>query len=279
MITFFRRSVLGIGCLLAGITVMTQAVSAGPQLRTPDGAQVDAANLPYFQDRPNVIGFLEKIVASKREGAMALAVSPPFCPSYSWTAWGGDDPVGRASQKCQAKLDSLLDVADWPVAARLACKCRLAIRNMTVLDPAVLQSPDRYTPVKLFTKQADGKTLKRDGILKYEKTELVKQDFALFNIGRTKICSGQLEFKIGALGKFSGTCFGKRPIRDGGVMVGCASGVFCTRHIVGNMKMGSGALVGFASGLSAAEIAEKYPDLPDTFAIEAPPEQEEEVSD
>jgi len=34
------------------------------------------------------------------------------------------------------------------------------------------------------------------------------------------------------------------------------------------MKMGNGTIIGFASGLSDKEIAEKYPNLPQKFEVE-----------
>ncbi|MBT6443254.1 MAG: hypothetical protein HOK61_12575 [Alphaproteobacteria bacterium] len=171
--------------------------------------------------------------------------------------------------------------AELPAAARLGCKCSLAVRNMTVLDADALMRATRFTNVKLFIKPPGAPVQTRAGILEYEKNDLVKQDFALFNAGKTKICSGQLEFKIGDLGKFFGTCFGKQPIRDGGVMIGCPSDVFCSRHSVGNMRMDDGTFIGFVSVLKSAEIAKTYPGLPEKLdaapAAQAP--QEEEIND
>jgi hypothetical protein len=200
--------------------------------------------------------------------AWSRLATPAFCPSYSWTAWGGEDPVSRAAQNCQAKLDKLLDDSGWPAQARLPCKCSLAVRNMTVLDSAVLMRGTRYTALKLFTRQGTGAVRKRDGILEYEKDDLVKQNFAMFNGQKIKICAVQLEFKLGEVGRFFGTCLGDNPIREGGVMIGCASGIFCKRHMVGNMKMGNGTIIGFAWELSDKKIAEKYPNLPQKFEVE-----------
>lgn len=283
-VTMFRsiaKATLVLGLVMFGWGVERGSAVAGPKLTTPDGAQVDAADVPYFRYRPKVIGFLQKIVDNKREGDMALAVSPPFCPSYSWTAWGGEDPVARASLKCQARLDKLLDDAELPVAERLGCKCSIAIKNMTVLDPAALERASYFTNVKMLIRRAGAALRKRTGILEYEKNDLVKQDFALFNAKKVRICSGRLEFKIGELGRFSGTCLGDNPITDGGVVIGCPSGVFCTRHIVGNMKVGNGTLIGFASGLNAKEMAEKYPGLPERFEVRSSSDapQEEEIND
>lgn len=52
---------------------------------------------------------------------------------------------------------------------------------MTVLDSAVLMCGTRYTALKQFTRQGTGAVRKRDGILEYEKDDLVKQNFAMFN--------------------------------------------------------------------------------------------------
>lgn len=263
------RTVAALGAIALSLTFATGSAVAGPKLKSPDGSMVAAADVPYFKHRPKVIGFLQKIVDRKREGDMALAASPPFCPSYSWTAWGGENPVKRASLKCQERLDRMLDEADLPVAERLECKCSLAIRNMTIVDPAALAVATRFTNIRMLIRRAGAEVRKRSGILEYEENDLVKQNFALFNAAKAKICSGQLEFKIGELGRFSGTCLGGNPIAEGGVMIGCPTGVFCTRHIVGNMKVGNGTLIGFTSGLSEREMKEKYPGLPEKFDVES----------
>ena len=98
MIKLAGRKVLCLICVLVGLSFMVETAVAGPPLQMPDGKQVEAADLPFFRNRPKVVGFLETIVNRKLEGSMALAATPAFCPSYSWTAWGGEDPVSRVPE-------------------------------------------------------------------------------------------------------------------------------------------------------------------------------------
>lgn len=276
MIPSTFKTVVFTGLLLLGAASMAPHVSAGPQLKMPDGTMVEAAELPFYKNRPNVLGFLRKIVDRKQEASMALAAGPAFCPGYNFTSWGGDDPVTRAAAKCQTKMDDQLDDLDWPAALRPACKCRVIVKNMTVLEPDILTRGSRYTNVKLLIKNGDAGVEKREGILEYQQNELVKQNFTLFNAEQNRICGGKLEFKIGELGKFSGTCLGGNEITDGGVSISCPTGIFCKRHMVGNMKMSDGILIGFTSGLTETQMREKYPDLPEKFELEAPAEPEKE---
>lgn len=242
----------------------------------PDGTMVEAAELPFYKNRPKVLGFLQKIIDRKLEHSMALASGPAFCPGYNFTSRGGTDPVTRAAAKCQIKLDAKLEDLDWPATLRPACKCSIIVKNMTVLKPDVLTRGSRYTNVKLLIKNGDTDVQKREGILEYQQNELVKQDFTLFNAGRNRICGGKLEFKVGELGKFSGICLGGNKIIDGGVSISCPTGIFCKRHMVGNMKMSDGILIGFTSGLTQTQMREKYLDLPEKFMLEAPAEPEKE---
>ncbi|MFT5485314.1 MAG: hypothetical protein ACI9JL_003686 [Paracoccaceae bacterium] len=265
-----------IGALMLVATSVAIPAIADPMLKMPDGSVVKAAELPFFKNRPKVLGFLQKVVDRKFESAMALAAPPAFCPGYNFTSWGGDDPVTRAAAKCQTKLDSQLEDRDWPAALRPACKCKIVVRHMTVLEPEILQRGTRFASVKLLIKNRNAETQQRAGVLEYQQDELVKQDFSLFNAGKNRICTGQLTFKIGELGKFSGTCLGGSEILDGGVAISCPTGVFCKRHIVGNMKMSDGVLIGFTTGLTAEQVREKYPELPEKFEIEASASEEKQ---
>ena len=206
---------------------------------------------------------------------MALATTPAFCPRYSYASWGGEDPETRAAGRCQTRVDKLLKDYGWPATMHGACKCVLAVKNMTVLDKSVLMRGTRFTPVKLFIRNREGTLTQREGFLEYQKNELVQQSFTLFNDNKEGICKGQLDLKVGALGKFSGTCLGSNRIVDGGVSVFCPVGVFCKRHMVGNMKIGGGLLVGFVSGISDAEIKESYPEFPEKFDVRSTPDEEE----
>lgn len=258
-----------IALVLGTLSVTSQAV-AGPKLNMPDGTVVEAAELPFFKNRPKVLGFLQKVVDRKLESSMALASGPAFCPGYNYTSWGGDDPVTRAAAQCQVKLDKQLEELDWPAALRPACKCRIVIRHMTVLEPEILQRGSRFTNVKLLIKNGNAETQRREGILEYQQNELARQEFSLFNDAQNRICTGRLEFKVGELGKLSGTCLGGNKIVDGGVSIFCPSGIFCKRHMVGNVKMNDGVLIGFTSGLTTENARKKYPDLPEKFEVEAP---------
>lgn len=276
MIHSLLRTISCTGLVLLGASWSAPYVSAGPQLKMPDGTMVEAATLPFYKNRPKVLGFLDKIVDRKLEDSMALASGPAFCPGYNFTSWGGDDPVTRAAAKCQLKMDKQLDELDWPLTLRPACKCKIVVRDMTVLEPEILQRGTRFTNVRLLIKNGAGKVQKREGILEYQQNELVKQDFTLFNAGQNRVCGGKLEFKIGELGKFSGSCFGAKRIVDGGVSIACPADVFCKRHMVGNMRMANGVLIGFTSGLTESEASERYPDLPEKFELAAPAERTEE---
>ena len=44
----------------------------------PDGTMVEAAELPFYKNRPKVLGFLQKIIDRKLEHSMALASGPAF---------------------------------------------------------------------------------------------------------------------------------------------------------------------------------------------------------
>ena len=270
-----------IGSIALALTISFSAgASAGPKLKMPDGRQIEASELPYFKSRPKVFGYLEKIVNSGRQNEMAFAIAPPFCPSYSYTSWGGVEPVTRAAGSCQTRVDKLLDDHDWPTSLRAGCKCVLAIQNMEILDPIPLMRPTRFASGQLLIKAGSDQVIRRSGVLEYEKGELIQQAFSLFNEKKDRICHGRLEFKVGELGKFSGTCLGNNKIVDGGVSVFCPTGIFCKRLMVGNMRRSNGYLIGFTSGINEADRKEKYPDLPEKFEVEAAPEiQEEEVND
>lgn len=266
--------------LLIGLAISPSANSAEPRLNMPDGSVVAAAELAFFKNRPKVLGYLQKIVDRKLEGRMALAAATGFCPAYSYTAWGGDDPVTKASGRCQIKIDEQLEKFEWPAALRPACKCSVIVKDMTVLDATYLKRGTRFTKVKLLMKNVAGNLQERDGLLEYHQNELARQPFALFNATQDKICSGQLELWVGAIGKFSGQCLGGNRIVDGGVSIGCPSGLLCNRHMVGNMRTSDGMLIGFTSGLKDSERREKYPDLPEKFEVKAPPPaQDEEASE
>lgn len=274
---FFSQKAIATIVLLLPIGVWPATGAAEPRLKMPDGSVVAAADLPYFKNRPKVLGYLQKIVDRKLEGRMALAAAPGFCPAYSQTSWGGDDPVTRAAGRCQIKIDEQLEKFGWPSSLRPACKCSVVVKNMTVLNAGYLERGTRFSAVKLLVKNGAGAVQERDGLLEYEQNELVRQPFSLFNATKDKICTGQLEFKVGEIGKFSGECLGGNKIVDGGVSIGCPIGVFCTRHMVGNMRTSDGMLIGFTAGLKDSERREKYPDLPEKFNVKAAtaPEDEE----
>lgn len=159
---------------IAAIVLMplaiTQETLAEPQLKLPDGSTAEAAYLPFFKARPNVVGHLEKVVSSGRQNDMAFATTPAFCPRYSYMSWGGEDPETRAAGRCQTRVDKLLRDYSWPSSMHGTCMCVLAIKNMEVLDKSVLMRGTRFTPAKLFIRNREGTLTQREGFLEYEKT-------------------------------------------------------------------------------------------------------------
>lgn len=240
--------------------------SSTPMLKTPTGTSVPAEQFKFFMDRPNVLNFLHRIVDGGYEDEMALSVTPKFCPSYSFTAWSGLDPVERAHNRCQARLEKLLTKGNWPSAQRHSCICKLAVKNMTVVDIGLLKDSHRYLLVNMFVRTAETKINKVSGILEYERNDLSKQNVALYNFNKETICSGKVDVKMGSYGFFSGTCMGNQAINKGLFTINCGYGDTCARHMVGNMVIGN-TTIGFVSALNDKEISRLYPMFPEKFDL------------
>ena len=227
--------------------------SIAQELKLPSGKIVAAENFPYLAKRPNPVGFLKK----GQGQAIALAVSKPPCPSYSFTGWGGSDPYSRSVAKCNAYVEK--ELIDYPAEIVKKCKCSNAVLDMRVIDETTLQNNNFYAILKVYIKNRLGKITTQRGFLEYEIDDLVKQDGRLINLNFEELCKGSLTFSLGD-GSFDLNCFGGSIKARGIVEI---VGLFSKKHAVGSAVLDNGEVFAFISGLNNEEIEDRYPGFPD----------------
>ncbi len=230
------------------------------------GEKVLMQDLKFFKNRPKVRGYVDTAVRRGCADNMAIAITPPFSPSYTYSSWCGEDTRQQALGKCNSWLRKTLAAKNWPFTSGNGFQCSVVIRNMQILNTRALEEAQRYVRVSLHILEKNKEIEILDGFLAYEVSKLIKQEFTLFNADRTAVCEGNVEVAMGKYGEVTGTCFGNAPIRSGKFTINCGYGGVCERHMVGNMTV-SDALVGIVSRLSKKETKEIYPDFPRSISL------------
>jgi hypothetical protein len=238
-------------CIFASVNV-TPALAQS--LKLPGGQMVEAAKLPFYRNRPKILDFLRK--AGQQ---VAVAVTPEFCPGYSYTAWNSDY-LDRAIRKCDAKTQIML--SDYPASFRKSCACKLLVKDMAVTDADLIMNQLRYTTLKLFFKSPEGAVRTVRGVLEYEKAALQRQSMRILNQKRDEICRGSMTPSLGDNGAFELSCFDGNRRASGSVTI---PEIF-HQYALGSGVFENGEVFAFVARLTDEEIKSKYPNFPDVRA-------------
>ena len=258
-----------VGLLLISIFLLgggAPSLASEAMLVKETGEKVLMQDLKFFKNRPKFRGYVDTAVRRGCADNMAIAITPPFSPSYAQASWCGSDTRQRALAKCNSWLRKKLAAQNWPFTSGNGFQCSVVIRNMQILNTRALEEAQRYVRVSLHILEKNKEIEILDGLLAYEVPKLRKQEFTLFNADRTAVCEGNVEVAMGKYGEITGTCFGNAPIRSGKFTINCGYGGGCERHMVGNMTV-SNALVGIVSKLSKKETRALYPGFPRKFSL------------
>jgi hypothetical protein len=239
-------------------------IAVAQELITPNGKNVSANNYPFLANRPKVRGYLNH----GDTHPIALATTLKNCPSYSYTAWSGQEPHRRSVYKCNSKIDRLLQ--DYPSAIKNRCRCFNVIEDMKVLNETPLMNGKFRVILKLFMKDSLEKITTERGFLEYEKDELTKQNVKILNAEGSEVCTGSINFSLGP-GGFELWCFGGSVEVRG---IAEVSVIFSKKHAVGSAVTDNGDVFAFISGLSDSEISNEYPGFPDVVDKSSSPDQE-----
>jgi hypothetical protein len=260
----FRTGLVALALLLFGAAA--QAVASDATLYSETGEKISIHDIKFFKNRSEVRGFVAKALQRGCANEMAIAITPPFAPSYSYTAYCGEGSRQRALDKCNNWVKKRLTTRDWPITSANGFPCEVAVQNMRILNTKALNGAQRYVRVSLHILEKGKKLEILDGLLGYEVANLVKQEFTVFNGDRTAVCEGHVDVAMGRYGSIIGTCFGNERIRNGKFTINCGYGGACERHMVGNMSV-SDTLVGIVSYISKRESQKLYPDFPRKFSL------------
>jgi hypothetical protein len=235
-------------CVLA--TAPTTPASA-QDLRLPNGTSVEAADLPYYRNRPKILSFLQKA-----DHQVAVAATPKFCPEYSYTLWNSSDHA-RAVRLCDQKTQVML--SDYPAMFRKTCACKLLVKDMVVTDVDLIMSKFRYTTFKLYLKPVAGAVRTVRGILEFEKASLERQSMRILNQNRDEICQGSMTPSLGDDGAFELSCFDGNRRASGSVTIP----ELFYQYALGSGVFENGEVFAFIARLTDEEIKSKYPNFPD----------------
>jgi hypothetical protein len=260
----FRTGLVALALLLFGVTA--QAIASDATLYSETGEKISVHDIKFFKNRSNTRGFVEKALQRGCANEMAIAITPPFAPSYSYTAYCGERSRERALDKCNNWVTKRLTTRDWPITSKNGFQCDVAVQNMRILNARALNDAQRYVRVSLHILEKGKGPEILDGLLGYEVNDLVKQEFTIYNQDRTAVCEGHVDVAMGRYGSIIGTCFGNEPIRNGKFTINCGYGGACERHMVGNMSV-SDTLIGIVSYISKRETEKFYPEFPQKFSL------------
>jgi hypothetical protein len=235
-------------CVLA---IEPAAPAWAQDLRLPNGRSIKAADLPYYRNRPKILGFLQKANHN-----VAVAATPKFCPEYSYTLWSSSDHP-KAIRICDQKNQEML--SDYPAAFRKMCACKLLVKDMVVTDVDLIMSELRYTTFKLYLKAADGAVRTVRGVLEFEKASLDRQSIRILNQNKDEICKGSMTPSLGDDGAFELSCFNGKRHASGSVLI---PEIFY-QYALGSGVFENGEVFAFIARLTDEEIKSRYPNFPD----------------
>jgi hypothetical protein len=239
-------------CIIALTTPLYSCKTIDLSFKTTNGVSKPVKEYPYFKHRDKVKGFIEE--ASPYP--MTVSISPPYCPSYSYTSWRGDDP-NRSLEKCNDYIRKELINYHPSVVSR--CLCKIAVKNMTIVEESLLMPKRRWSILKLFHKKIDGTVTTERGFLEYDRAELIDQEIKILNKKNATVCSSKVRFSILGKNKIQISCFGGTLKLKGKVWLekSFSMGVYA----VGSATTSEGSGIAFISGLSDSEIENNHPEF------------------
>lgn len=223
-------------------------------LQNPDNISKSLDEYPFLKNRARVKGFIE----NASQHLMSVSISPPFCPSYSYTSYRGYNP-NRSLGKCNDYLKK--ELTDYTLSDISRCKCKIAIRNMKVINEDLLMQNKRWVTLKLFHKDIKGVVSSERGFLEYETIDLVDQNVKILNKNLKTVCESKVKFSIFGKNNTTLSCFGGTLKLSAKVWL--ETNPFSPRgsYILGSGLTDKGSGLAFISGLTDEEILKNHPEF------------------
>lgn len=207
---------------------------------------------PMYQNYPKLQNFIWRA----GENPMAVAVSPPFCPHYSYTIWNRPNNRKYAIDKCDAVMAK--GMSDFPPSEVARCKCRPAIVDRIVLDESLLSKQMRWVSMIVYRENRDGSAWLEQGYLEMPHGSLRVTKVRFLNLNLQTVCQGEFRLPTHKMGAFRFTCNAGQEIMTGTARRKGNDLKFYT-HATGTDNTGHKAA--FVIGLKRREFESRHPQI------------------
>lgn len=256
-----NKILLIVCCLSCGIFSTTFSICAiggenhkfAVTLTLPTGEPVQSTKYPLVTETK----LAEFIANGEIEGSFAMVRPENKCLSYWHTAWGGENPKGRALERCNARVHKFL--TNYTTKTKNKCKCVIVIENQNLLREGLLKYRLKRTVIKIYLKKKNVELNTVRGFLEYEKSQLENQNVRIFNEDLKEVCRGHMNFSLKDA-PFDLLCLRGSKRLSGTVTI--KRGALIKAHAIGSAILNDGSVFAFITRLNDQEIIDKYPNFP-----------------